>query len=146
MPTPIATGAVDLPLRAAPINPSWVIDGAPVARNTELFRSSDGMSCTVLWECTPGRFEWIYDTDETIHILEGAVVLDDGTSPPKRFEAGDIVLFPAGARVRWTVETRVRKLAFFHRSLPKPASLVIGALRSLKRLLRPAPAHSIATI
>ena len=40
--TSSCTGAIDLTLRPAPINPSWVIEGTPIARNPELLRSLDG--------------------------------------------------------------------------------------------------------
>lgn len=136
VPTPIATSPTTVDLRSAPINPDWVIDGSPTARNAELFRSADGLACTLIWDCTPGRFEWIYDVDETIHVLEGSIVLEDGQAPPRRYGAGDVVFFPAGARVRWTVETHVRKLAFFRRPLPRPAALIVSRLRRLKALLR----------
>ncbi len=136
MPTPIATSTIDIELNSAPINPDWVIDGEPMARNKELFRSRDGMASTVVWECTPGRFEWIYHIDETIHVLEGSIILDDGETPPRRLGAGDVVFFPAGARVRWTVEQHVRKLAFFRHPLPKPAAAVVSRIRRLKGALR----------
>ena len=136
MPIAIATSATDIALQPAPINPDWVIDGAPTARNAELFRSDDGLASTVVWDCTPGRFEWIYDVDETIHVLEGTIVLDDGEGPPRRYGPCDVVFFPAGARVEWTVETHVRKLAFFRRPLPKTAALFVSNLRRLKGVLR----------
>lgn len=144
MARPIIVHNVDLNLREAPINPEWVIEGAPHARNLELSRSPDGMARTVLWDCTPGRFEWIYDIDETIHILEGSVMLDDGVAGPRRHGPGDVVFFPAGARVLWTVETHVRKLAFFRRGLPAPLAKLAVGVRSLKSAFRnnhrPAPA------
>ena len=52
---------------------------------------------------------------------------------------GDVVFFPAGAVVHWTVETHVRKLAFFRRQLPKPLALLSRAAHGLRdRLRRPA--------
>lgn len=146
VPMPIETGSIHNNLRPAPINPDWVIDGNPSANNAELFRSDDGLSSTVLWECSPGRFIWIYDTEETIHILEGSIVLDDGINPARRYGAGDVVFFPAGAKVQWTVEQRVRKLAYFRRGLPKPLATVVSNLRRIKHVLRPVPKHAIAGI
>ncbi|WP_227590544.1 cupin domain-containing protein, partial [Klebsiella aerogenes] len=32
--------------------------------------SADGSASTIVWQCTEGRFEWHYDFDETILILE----------------------------------------------------------------------------
>ena len=137
MPTqPIICGTTAVDLKSSPINPDWIRGGAPVARNAVLSTSRDRASCTVVWDCTPGEFEWRYDSDETIHILEGSVVLDDGFAPPRRFGPGDVVLFPQGAVVRWTIETHIRKLAFFHRPLPVPIALVSRAVGKAKRAIR----------
>ena len=132
----IVHGTTDVDLRPAPICREWITGGDPVARNAELSRSRDGTACTLVWDCTPGRFTWHYDVDETIHILEGSVVLDDGFGPARRLGPGDVVFFPAGAVVRWTVEMHVRKLAFFRRPLPTPVALVTRALRRLQRWTR----------
>ena len=130
---PIVCRNVGVDLKPSPIEPSWIRGGTPTARNALLATSRDRASCTLVWDCSPGAFEWRYDTDETVHILQGSVVLDDGFSPPRRIGPGDVVLFPAGAVVRWTVETHVRKLAFFHRPMPAPLSLlavtIVGAWR-----------------
>lgn len=133
---PIICGTTAVELRPAPINPDWVRAGSPVARNALLSSSRDRASCTVVWDCTPGEFEWRYDSDETIHILEGSVVLDDGCAPPRRLGPGDVVLFPQGAVVHWRIETRLRKLAFFHRPLPAPIALVSRAIGKAKGVVR----------
>ncbi len=134
--TPIECGSVSVALSPSPINPDWILEGSPVARNSVLSRSRDGTACTLVWECTPGKFVWHYTTDETIHILEGRIVLDDGVEAPRSLGAGDVVFFPAGAVVRWTVEAQVRKLAFFRRQLPKPIAIVTQAARRAKNLIR----------
>lgn len=137
MPTvPIVCGTTAVDLKPAPINPDWVRDGNPVARNALLSSSRDRAACTLVWDCTPGGFEWRYDTDETIHILEGSILLEDGFAPRRRLGPGDVVFFPAGAVVRWTVETHVRKLAFFHRPLPEPVALMSRAVGKAKRIIR----------
>ncbi len=130
----IVLGDVQVELQPAPINPDWVLSGTPIARNRLLSRSDDTTACTLVWDCTPGQFEWHYDTEETIHILSGRVVLEDGNQAPRRLGPGDVVFFPAGARVRWTVEEHVRKLAFFRRTLPRPVTVAVGVYRWLQRL------------
>ena len=127
---------VAVELKPAPINPNWILEGSPHARNSELTRSSDGRAMTLLWDCTPGKFIWHYHEDETIYILNGRLVLDDGVGLPKRFGPGDVVFFPAGAAVKWHVEEHVRKLAFFHRPLPKFVSLAMSAMGRITRLAR----------
>ena len=131
---PIVCETTSVELKPAPIDPDWIRAGTPMARNALLSTSRDGAAWTLVWDCTPGAFEWRYEVDETIHILEGSVVLDDGFGPPRRLGPGDVVLFPRGAVVRWTVETHVRKIAFVRRPLPKPVIVVLRALRNGKRL------------
>ncbi len=142
------SGAVTLPavemsnigvsLRPAPIEPSWIIEGSPKARNALISRSRDGTADTLVWDCSPGKFMWHYHTEETIHFLEGQVVLDDGTGP-RRVGPGDVIFIPAGAKVHWTVEQHVRKLAFFRKQLPKPVELLVNALRRVKQMVKGAP-------
>lgn len=141
---PIVCSNTGLELKSAPIKPEWIIEGTPTARAAELSRSADQTATTLVWDCTPGKFKWIYDTDETIHILEGWITLDDGHAPPRRLGPGDVVFFPRGAVVRWHVESPVRKLAFFRHCLPKPLEFVTSKLRSVKRALR-ASKQAVAT-
>ena len=134
--TPIVCGRISVDLTSSPINRDWIVEGSPTARNALLARSRDRKSCTLIWDCTPGKFVWHYDIDETIHILEGSIVLDDGVSPSRRLGPGDVVFFPAGAVVRWTVETHVRKLAFFRRQKPKAVEILARVVRKAKSVLR----------
>lgn len=134
--TAIVHGKTSVELKSAPIKRDWILEGTPTARNAELSRSHDRTACTLIWDCTPGKFVWHYDTDETIHILEGSIVLHDGVSPSRRLGPGDVVFFPAGAVVNWTVETHVRKLAFFRRQLPKPLALLARVASRAKAWLR----------
>ncbi len=134
--TAIVHGKTSVELKSAPITRDWIIEGNPVARNATLAHSHDRTACTLIWDCTPGKFVWHYDIDETIHVLEGSIVLDDGVAPSRRLGPGDVVFFPAGAVVNWTVETHVRKLAFFRRQLPKPIALMARAARKAKTWLR----------
>jgi uncharacterized cupin superfamily protein len=131
----------NVPLRPAPINPAWILEGDPMARNAILSRSDDTSACTIAWDCTAGKFNWHYDCDETVHILEGSVIVSSPNTPPKRLEAGDLAFFPAGTVAHWHIETYVRKVAFCRRVLPRPAVVIIRALRRAKGALRrPRPA------
>ena len=136
----IACGKVSAELAPRPIDPAWILGGDPVARATELSRSRDGTACTIVWECTPGRFEWHYDSDETIQVLEGVIVRDDGVGPARRRGPGDVVFFPAGAVGRWSGEEKVRKLAFFRRPLPAPVAVLTRLARLILRRMRRPPA------
>jgi uncharacterized cupin superfamily protein len=123
-------------LNPSPIHPDWVIEGNPIARNKVLSSSADGTASTLIWDCTAGRFNWFYDVDETIYVIEGAVVIRDVTGLQRRYNAGDSIFFPAGARAEWHVEKYIRKIAFCR--TPLPAALVFAkrGVRFLKRLMR----------
>jgi len=130
MPEPsLAFAHTDVELKSAPIRREWIIEGQPRARNQVLALSEDRMATTLVWDCTAGRFRWIYDTDETIHILEGEVRLTDAEGRTKRLGAGDVVFFPAGSSATWQVDDYVRKLAFFRQPVPRPMSLFLRAFR-----------------
>jgi uncharacterized protein len=129
----IETANIGVDLHPAPIEPSWVIDGDPRAKARQLYKSLDRQLWTVVWECTEGRFNWYYSVDETILILEGSIVLESDVLPPKRYSAGDTILFRKGAHARWHVEGYVKKLAVFHRVLPAPIALIVRLLGVLTR-------------
>jgi uncharacterized protein len=129
---PVEFGCDSIELQPSPIDPSWIIDGEPLARNAIVSRSEDQTACTIVWDCTAGRFNWYYDFDETVHIREGSVVVDDGHNPPKRLGPGDIVLFPAGSHAVWHVEDYVRKVAFCRKVLPRPLGTLVRLVRGAK--------------
>jgi uncharacterized protein len=130
---------------AAQLAPSPILEGAPEARSAVLSRSKDQTACTVMWSRTPGRFRWIYNFDETIHFLEGSVVIDDGDGP-RRLGPGDVVSFPASASAIWTVEATVRKLAFCRKALPTPIGAAVKMLRAMRNAMRGAPGEGASLI
>jgi uncharacterized cupin superfamily protein len=139
----IKFGIGGVTLEPAPINPQWILEGHPVARNKVLSTSADGTANTWMWDCTAGKFNWTYDIDETVYLLEGSVTIKDHRGGTHRVSAGDTVFFPAGTSAEWTVESYVRKVAFLRIPLPKPVLFVKNVVRSLKRLVGrggPAPA------
>jgi uncharacterized cupin superfamily protein len=123
--------AADAVLESAPIPPEWVLEGSPAARSAVLSQSADGTALTVVWDCTAGAFTWRFDGDETVHILEGEVVVDDG-GQVHRLSAGDVAFFPAGSWARWDVPAYVKKLAFCRDPLPRPLLGLVRGARKLK--------------
>ena len=112
----IAKLTVDLTPR--PIEPSWIIEGKPDATWCVLSKSADGLASTMVWHCTAGKFNWYYDFDETILILEGGIVLESDSMPPTRYGPGDVIFFKDGAHARWHIESHVKKLAFCRKTQP----------------------------
>ena len=134
----IETANVAVNLTPRPIEPSWVIEGNPVAQCEVLSRSADGLASTMVWECSEGRFNWYYDFDETILILEGSIVLESDGMPPTRYSVGDVIFFKDGAHAKWHVEGRVRKLAFCRKTQPAMLGLALRVFCKLKRIVQPA--------
>src|SRR5271170_366054 len=112
----IAKLTVDLTPR--PIEPSWILEGKPDARWCVLSKSADGLASTMVWHCTEGKFNWFYDFDETILILEGSIVLEYNGNRPMRYGPGDVIFFKDGAHAKWHVEGYVKKLAFCRKTQP----------------------------
>ncbi|MGH8299008.1 MAG: cupin domain-containing protein [Steroidobacteraceae bacterium] len=126
-------------LAPAPIPPASILEGDPVARDKRLAGSTDQLASTYMWDCTAGSFNWFYDADEVIHVLEGAAIVEDSAGVRQRLEAGDTFLFPAGSRYRWTVPSYVRKIAFLHAPLSREMRIIGGVLERLKAPFRRKP-------
>ncbi len=135
---PIETAYTGGSLTLRPIEPSWVIEGQPESRSNVLAQSRDGQACTIEWECTAGKFNWYYDFDETILILEGSIVIESDDMPPTRYGAGDVIFFKHGAHAKWHVETYVRKLAFCRNIDPVWLAFPARVLRKLYKMMLPA--------
>ena len=127
-------------LSASPIPRAWILEGNPVARKKRLARSSDRLAITFMWDCTAGRFNWLYDADEVIHVLEGSVVIEDVNGVRQRLQAGDTFLCPAGSRYLWTVSNYIRKIAFLYPPLSPEMRIIRGILKRLTAPFRRRPA------
>ena len=134
----IETAKLTVDLTPRPIEPSWVIEGHPEARSCVLSQSADGLASTIVWECSEGRFNWYYDFDETILILEGSIVLESDTMPATRYVAGDVIFFRDGAHARWHVDGRVKKLAFCRKTQPVWLGFALRVVGKLRRIFLPA--------
>lgn len=119
-------------LQPDPIPREWVREGNPTARRKRLVGSSDDMASTHMWDCTAGRFDWHYGSDEVIYVVEGSVIVEDTAGVRRRLGAGDTFLFPAGSVFHWTVSDYVRKIAFLHTPLSRKLRIVKGIYGVLK--------------
>jgi uncharacterized cupin superfamily protein len=132
----IEFGTAAVALGPLPIRAQWILEGAPSAQYKVLSTSTDGTAKTIIWDCTAGRFNWFYDMDETVYVLEGSVVIKDGAGSIRRVAAGETIFFRAGSQAEWTVERYIRKIAFLRAPVPKHALLAIRAVRVFRRLIR----------
>ena len=142
----IETARLTVDLTPRPIEPSWIIEGNPDARWCVLSKSADGLASTMVWECSEGRFNWYYDFDETILILEGSIVLESDTMSATRYVAGDVIFFKDGAHARWHVESRVKKLAFCRKTQPAWLGFALRVFLKLKKTLMPSGARQPASL
>jgi hypothetical protein len=122
----------DVELNPDPIRSDWVLEGTPQVRSKRVAESADGTSSTMVWSCTPGRFEWHYLVDEMLYILEGEVFVTDENGAVRRLGAGDMAFFPAGAISVWQVTRDLRKVAVCSHRMPR----IFGyALRAYNHLI-----------
>ena len=119
-------------LTPAPIRSDWVLEGSPCARNSVLARSHDRTTLTMVWDCSAGRFRWVYDQDESIHIIEGGATLTFADGQVATVGPGDVVFFPAGSSATWEVKTYVRKFAVFRQPIPRPVALAVKACAKVR--------------
>lgn len=123
---PVVVAGLDaVELDAAPIDPSWVLDGDPRARSGCHSASDDFSASTHVWECSAGSFRWHFGWEETVLILSGSVrvTAEDGTV--RTLGVGDVGYFAAGTWATWEIQDHVRKLAFCRRAMPGPLAYAL---------------------
>lgn len=128
----IAGRPEDVTLAEAPINPDWIVSGAPRARAGLHSPSIDGRASTHIWDCTEGSFWWTFGDDETVVILEGEVRVTTEQGESRVLGQGDIAYFAGGTRALWEVETYVRKIAFC-RQVITPVRMLRAMLGHMRR-------------
>jgi hypothetical protein len=133
-----------LGLVPAPISRAWIREGNPVARNKRLAGSAGALPSTIMWDCTAGRFDWLYEDDEVAHVLEGYALIEDSAGARHRLQAGDTFSFAAGSRYQWTVPNYVRKIAFSYAQPSRGMQILNGILEYLTAPFRRKPAWAAA--
>ena len=116
-------------LEPAPIEPSWILEGAPIARLKVLHAASDQRYVVALWDCTAGRFRWHFNADEVVHILDGEVSVTDEDGGERILRPGDTALFPKGSTNVWHVPRYVRKMAVNRYDRPSPVEWMKQVVR-----------------
>ena len=101
-----------------PLPADWILDGAPDARGFVLSRSDDSRIIRGVWECTPGRFKWLFSYDETLVVVSGRASIELDTGEQVDLEPGSMAFFGRGHESTWTVHETLRK--GFHADSPEP--------------------------
>ncbi len=136
----VARSIDDLAMKPSPIEPSWILEGDPVARVAGHSRSADDAAETAVWDCTAGEFRWYFGWDETVVILEGSVEVTTEDGVIRVLRAGDIGYFVGGTWATWRVDEYVRKVAFLRKRFPAPVAM----LYRMRNLLRDAVKGQLA--
>jgi uncharacterized cupin superfamily protein len=111
---PASVEALKREMRPMQVNPAWIKSGTPKFMAAETSHVNTVGVTTGLWSCDgPGTFEWTYGTDETIHLLEGAVEIDY-LGKTLKLGPGDTAFFRAGTKATWTVRERAYKSFILH--------------------------------
>jgi uncharacterized protein len=127
--------AASVELEPAPIPPDWIVSGAPVARCKKMVRSHDRTSHIVVWDCTPGSFNWHYGMDEAIVLISGESFMINEKGEERRFGPGDLGFFPAGTSCTWRITETVRKVAVLKESIWHPLGFGVKAWHKLLRAM-----------
>lgn len=95
-----------------PMPPGCVRSGDPEARVRWLRVSGPGEPAYYagLWSARPSIFEWRFDLDETLHVLEGRVVVTLEGGDVLDLGPGDVASFPRGAVTTWDIREPFRKV------------------------------------
>jgi uncharacterized protein len=121
----------DVLLEPDPIDPAWILEGQPVARAGLWSQSRDTTTTSWVWDCTAGRFNWYFEADETMYVIEGEVIIKTEGQEPRSLRAGHAALFYAGTRAEWYVPEYVRKHAILRPHMSKPVLLALKMSRKL---------------
>lgn len=71
---------------------------------------SDGATLAVgLWRSEPQSFPYPFNADETIHALEGELVIDLESGEQVTLHPGDVASFTKGTKSTWTVTEPFKK-------------------------------------
>lgn len=124
------------PGQSCPISPSAMRSGNPVMRYEEHSSTVDGAAWTMVWDCTRSTFDWYYEFDEVVVILEGSVRVTDCHGRTHTLNVGDAGYFPCGTTWFWEVDHYVRKVAFCHNPIPRGLRLPVRIVRRLAREIR----------
>jgi uncharacterized protein len=99
---PIQKQAVNY--EAIPIDPAEIISGEPEARAAELWKDPASGAVTGLFSCTRGCFNYRFEVEESMAILQGVLVLWSEAGETVELTAGDSVVIPAKTTVAFDVK------------------------------------------
>jgi hypothetical protein len=97
--------SIDNPSEFEPFPLPEVSEGEPDAQVHWLRKEgTDGTTLMVgVFTANPSRFGYAFETDETIHILDGRVRIELDSGDVVELQPGDIASFPKGEHATWEI-------------------------------------------
>jgi uncharacterized cupin superfamily protein len=88
-----------------------ILEGVPDARAVFTAESADQGACAGFWSCDVGRYEFAFDYDEFVYLIEGEVVVSEAAPSTRTYvlRAGDTAHFPQGITTIWQITQRITK-------------------------------------
>lgn len=95
-----------------PLPPASIRSGTPDAQVHWLRTSGEGEPAYFagIWTVQPCVFDYLFELDETAHILEGEAVVTQQGGPTLQLRPGDVATFPKGAVTVWDVRRALKKV------------------------------------
>lgn len=102
-----AAARPDTDLDESPLDLAQVVSGDPVVRVAEIHDAAD--LAIGVWPHSVGVSTDV-EVDEVFVVLSGRATIEVEDGPTLEVGPGDIGLYPAGTRTRWTVHETLRKV------------------------------------
>jgi uncharacterized cupin superfamily protein len=109
--TKVIQHSTDAAREFEPFPLSAVLDGDPRGRVHWLRTQGSGQATLVagIFVGQPSSFRYMFETDETFHVIEGEVTITLDSGESATLLAGDIASFPRGAQSTWEITRPLRK-------------------------------------
>ncbi|GAB3562545.1 cupin domain-containing protein [Amycolatopsis endophytica] len=84
--------------------------GEPMRTAGKKLWTGDGVLEVGLWECAPGPSRWVFETNESVTVLEGRMTVTEDGGRTYEIKAGDSAVFPLGWAGTWDIHETVFKV------------------------------------
>lgn len=88
-----------------------ILEGVPDTRCLFTAQSADYGATAGFWSCDVGRYEFYFDYDEFVYLIEGELTVTECEPPHCSYSLrpGDTAHFPQGITTVWQVTKRMTK-------------------------------------
>lgn len=109
--TPMSVAASDLDEKPLAPPSATPLEGEIIVRSRVDFVTDDRRVVSGVWESETGGSRWEFLTrGEIIHVIEGAMTVQEDGGEAQEIRAGDTAYFPIGWCGTWIVTERLRKV------------------------------------